>query len=152
MRLALYLHSANQTPNASGESYPEWIRALMSQFQNLPPELRKEGKRLGRSRIREFGLDAAAGFLIHVPTRAFRQQVRFQKRREKARQWPPETPACPHCKVRGYDIPKRCFPSKEMAERVGTSLRDPFLVAYPCPEQPGLWFHLGHVGAGDNST
>jgi hypothetical protein len=64
-------------------------------------------------------------------------------RREKASQWPPETPACTQCKVRGFDIPKRSWPSHEMAETVRISLEDPLVVTYPCPVQPG-YYHLGH--------
>ena len=153
MRLALYLDSIQETPNVSGDNYREYVVNLSLQFQQLAAEQRKDAKRLGRMRIRECGdLAAAAGYLVPVPAKAAKLELAFQKRREKASQWPPETPACPHCKVRGYDIPKRCFPSQEMAERVGTSLRDPLLVAYPCPVQPGLWFHLGHARAGNNST
>lgn len=101
MRLALYLHSIQQTPNVSGESYPECISNLMGQFQDLPAEKRKEGRRLGRIRIRECGgLDAAAAYLVPVPAKALRHEIRLQKRREKASRWPPETPACFQCKVR----------------------------------------------------
>jgi hypothetical protein len=144
MRLALYLDSVQQTPNVSGESYPECIKSLMDQFQRLPEEQRKEARRLGRIRIRECGdLDAAAGHLVPMPTQAARHQLRLQKRREKASQWPADTPACTQCKVRGFKIPKRSWPSEEMAEKVQLSLGDPFVVTYPCPVQPG-YYHLGH--------
>ena len=152
MCLALYLQSTQQTPNVAGESYRDCVRNLMNQFQQLPVEQRKEGRRLARIHIRECGgLAAAAGDLVPVPAKVLRHEIRLQKRREKASQWPPKTPACPSCTVRGYDIPKRSFPSREMAEHVAASLRDPLLVAYPCPVQPG-WFHLGHPKSRSNST
>lgn len=152
MRLALYLHSIQQTPNVSGESYPECISNLMGQFQKLPAEQRKEGKRLGRIRIRDGGgLDAVAGYLVPVPAKALRREIRLQKRREKASQWPPESPACFQCRVRGYDIPKRSWPSQEMADAVRLSLRDPLMVTYACPVQPG-YFHVGHAKTRNYST
>jgi hypothetical protein len=124
----------------------------MRQFQELSDEQRKEGKRLGRIRIRKGGgLEAAAGFLVPVPAKTLRRQIRLQKRREKAKQWPSETPACFQCQVRGYGIPKRSWPSQEMADAVRLSLRDPLIVTYPCPVQPG-YFHLGHPKTRSHST
>jgi len=144
MRLALYLDSIQQTPNVSGNNYREYVVNLGRQFQQLAPEQRKDAKRLGRMRIRECGdLDAAASHLVPVPTKTIRMELAFQKRREKAGRWPAETPACPRCRVRGFDIPKRSWPSQEMAEAVRLSLRDPLMVTYPCPVQSGFW-HLGH--------
>src|SRR3984957_1598251 len=104
MRLALYLDSIQQAPNISGNSYREYVVNLSCQFQQLAAEQRKDAKRLGRMRIRECGhLDAAASHLVPVPPKTIRLELAFQKRREKAGQWPLETPACPRCKVRGYD-------------------------------------------------
>ncbi len=101
MRLALYLESIHQTPNLSNTSYRESIGNLMRQFQELPAEQRKDGRLLGRLRIRDCGgLDAAAGCLVPVPARVLRREVKLQKHRETASQWPPETPACSHCKVK----------------------------------------------------
>lgn len=145
MRLALYLDSIQETPNVSGDNYREYVVNLSRQFEQLAPEQRRDAKRLGRMRIRECGdLAAAASHLVPVPAKRVLLELALGKRREKARQWPPETPACSHCKVRGYDIPKRSFPSQEMAERVRASLRDQLLVTYPCPVHSG-WFHIGHA-------
>lgn len=144
MRLALYLDSIQEAPNVSGESYRAYVGNLSHQYQQLSAEQRKEAKSLGRMRIRECGsLEAAAGHLVPMPAKTARMELAFQKRREKASQWPPESPACSRCKIRGYDIPKRCWPSREMADAVRLSLRDPLMVTYPCPAQPGFW-HLGH--------
>jgi hypothetical protein len=144
MRLALYLDSIQQKPNVSGNNYREYVVNLSRQLEQLAPEQRKDAKRLGRMRIRECGdLDAAASHLVPVPTKRIRLELALQKRREKAGRWPPETPPCPRCKVRGYDIPKRSWPSQEMAEAVRLSLQDSLMVTYPCPVQPGFW-HLGH--------
>jgi hypothetical protein len=108
MRLALYLDSIHQTPNVSGNSYREYLVNLSRQFQQLSTEQRKNAKRTGRMRLRECGdLDAAASHLVSVPTKTIRLELAFQKRREKAGRWPLETPACPWCRVRKYDIPKR---------------------------------------------
>lgn len=148
MRLALYLDSIQQTPNVSGNNYREYVVNLSRQLEQLAPEQRKHAKRLGRMRIRECGdLNAAASHLVPVPAKTRRLELAFQKRREKASRWPPETPACPRCKVRGYDIPKRPWPSQEMAEAVRLSFRDPLLDTYPCPVQPGFW----HLGAQKNT-
>jgi hypothetical protein len=57
-----------------------------------------------------------------------------------------ETPACSQCKLRGYDIPKRSWPSQEMADVVRLSLQDSLMVTYACPVQPG-YFHIGHAKA-----
>jgi hypothetical protein len=144
MRLALYLDSIQQKPNVSGNNYREYVVNLGRQLEQLAPEQRKDAKRLGQMRIRECGdLDAAASHLVPVPTKRIRLELALQKRREKAGRWPPETPPCPRCKVRGYDIPKRSWPSQEMAEAVRLSLQDSLMVTYPCPVQPGFW-HLGH--------
>lgn len=152
MRLALYLDSIQETPNVSGKNYREYVVNLSRQFQQLAAEQRKDAKRLGRMRIRECGdLDAAASHLVPVPAKKVLLELALGKRREKARQWPLESPACSHCRVRGYDIPKRSFPSQEMAERVRASLCDPLLVTYPCPVQNG-WLHIGHPKTKNNST
>jgi hypothetical protein len=144
MRLALYLDSIQQTPNVSGEDYRECISNLVGQFEKLQTEQRKEGRRLGRIRIREGGgLDAAAGYLVPTPAKALRQQIKILKRLEKASRWPLNSPACLSCTVRGFDIPKRAWQSQEAADAVRISLRDPLLVTYQCASQPG-YFHLGH--------
>jgi hypothetical protein len=148
MRLALYLDSIQQTPNVSGNNYREYVINLTRQFQQLAAEQRKDAKRLGRMRIRECGdLDAAGSHLVAIPTKRVLLELALGKRREKASQWPPEAPACPRCKVKGYNIPKRSWPSQEMAERVRASLCDPLLVTYPCPVENG-WFHIGHAKRG----
>ncbi len=146
MRLALYLDSIHQTPNMSGRSYRECLGKLVRQFQKLSVEQRKEARRLGRIRIRNSAsLDAVAGCLPAMTARALRQEIRFQRRRDTARHWPPGTPACFQCKwrVSGHDVPKRSWPSREMADAVRISLRDPRMVTYVCPVQPG-YFHIGH--------
>jgi hypothetical protein len=150
MRLTLYLDSIQQMPNVSGETYPELIKNLMSQFENLQTEQRKEGRRLGRIRIRECGgLDAAAAYLVPVPAKALRQQIRIQKRRERTSKWPMDSPACYRCTVRGFDIPKRSWPSQEAADAVRLSLRDSLLTTYECHVKAGS-FHIGHRKRGPN--
>jgi hypothetical protein len=144
MRLALYLDSIDKTPTVSGETYPERIKNLTSQFENLQIEQRKEGRRIGRIRIRESGgLDAAAAYLVPIPAKAQRRQIRIQKRREITSRWPLDSPACYRCTVRGFNIPKRSWPSQDAADAVRLSLRDPLLTTYECPEKAGS-FHIGH--------
>lgn len=150
MRLALYLDSIHQTPNVSGTSYRDSVGNLMRQFQKLPAEHRKEGRRLGRIRIHEGGgLDAVAACLAPVVAMTLRQEVRLQRRRQTASQWPLGTHACFQCKfwVRGHDIPKRSWPSREMADTVRLSLGDPLMLTYACPAQSG-YFHIGHAKDG----
>jgi len=150
MRLALYLDSIHQTPNMSARTYRKCVGQLMHQFRNLPAEQRKEAKRLGRIRIHEGGgLDAVAACLAPVVAMTLRQEIRLQRRRQTASHWPLGTHACFQCKfwVRGHDIPKRSWPSREMADTVRLSLGDPLMLTYACPAQSG-YFHIGHAKDG----
>jgi hypothetical protein len=40
-------------------------------------------------------------------------------------------------------LPKRSWPTQEIAETIRLRQNDPLLVVYECPAQPGFW-HLGH--------
>ena len=145
MRLALFLGCVDVEANLmKGSTYKEHFVTLTGQFLSLDLELRKEARRRGRKRIREApGLEMAAGHLIPrtLPTQPKRER-RTHKSRKKIQHWPRETPPCAVCRM-GCGLPKRSWPSQEIAETIRLRQNDPLLVVYECPAQPGFW-HLGH--------
>jgi hypothetical protein len=147
LRLALFLGCVDVEPNLNGSTYKDHLAALNSQFLSIDIELRKEARRKGRKRIREArGLEKAAGHLIPTlqptPPERGRWARKYELSRTKTQHWPPETPPCAVCRM-GCGLPKRSWPSREIAEGIRLRQNDPLLVGYECPAQPGLW-HLGH--------
>ena len=141
--MALYLHSIGIAPELIGRSYREYLGSLGRQMQQLDPELRREAKRRGRRIAREVGLEKAVGHLVHKPRDPVIQRV-AKARLHKLLNWPPETPPCPSCRVKKFNMPKRSWPSKESAEQERAKHKDDRLVVYPYPVHPGYW-HLGHI-------
>lgn len=151
-RLAVYLECAGQVPIIRGSTYRDYCDSLKKQYCALELELRWYARVEGRRRIREYGLQTAAIGLIPVPPRVkARPKIGPEKRRqqrarylEQARRWPPDSPPCPKCRT-ARGLPKRCWPSLEMAEAVRVRQNDPGLRVYPCPAvQAGSCWHLGH--------
>lgn len=147
LRFALYLDCAGVSPVFSGPNYRAYRHALSGQLASLPPELRKQGRREGRKRIRESGgLSPAAQHLVPVPT-TYPSTASTLSSREKREQkillWPQDSPRCPVCRM-WAGLPKRSWPSREIAEEARSRSGDPGLRVYPCPAQPGFW-HLGHA-------
>lgn len=149
-RIAFFIECANMVPIIRGSTYTEYCKFLEEQYTNLEPELRRRARVEGRRRIREQGLTAMTLRLIPVPPPLSGTQTispnRCQKQcsgyQDKMRRWPPETPPCPKCQI-ARGMPKRSWPTREMAEDVCSRQNDPNLHVYPCPAQPGFW-HLGH--------
>lgn len=150
-RIALFLECAGQRPVIEGSTYREYCEGLDRQYLSIEPELRWMARVEGRTRIRwAGGIEAVARRMIPVPapvcrlaklTPMQRRQVRSEYR-QRVRHWPPETPPCPKCLI-GAGMPKRSWPSRELAEQARNQQHDPRLNVYPCPTQPGSW-HLGH--------
>lgn len=149
-RMAIFIECAGVVPIIRGSTYREYCRFLEEQYTNLEPEVRRRSRVEGRRRIREQGVEAAAIRLIPVPSPTYRtatinpgpRRKKRAKTQDKIRRWPPETPPCPKCRM-ALGIPKRSWPTREMAEEVLRRQNDPDLHIYPCPVQPGFW-HLGH--------
>ncbi len=145
-RVAIFIECAGLIPIVRGSTYSEYFKFLLEQYTSLEPEVRRRARVDGRRRIREVGVQSAAIQLIPVPPPAYRgpaihpeKRARYQ---EKVRHWPPETPPCTKCRI-ARGMPKRSWPTREMADEVRSRQNDPDLHVYPCPAQPGFW-HLGH--------
>jgi hypothetical protein len=148
-RVAIFIECAGLIPIVRGSTYSEYCKSLLEQYTSLEPEVRRRARVEGRRRIRELGVESAAIRLIPVPpvcVRSIIQRKQFQKLRaryrEKSHRWPPEAPPCPKCCF-APGMPKRSWPTREMAEEVRSRQKESDLHVYPCPAQPGFW-HLGH--------
>ena len=149
-RMAIFIECAGLAPIIRGSTYSEYCEFLNEQYMSLEPEVRRRVRVEGRRRLREQGVTAAAVRLIPVPQPVYNAPTVSPKRRQKLslgyrdkmRRWPPETPPCPKCRI-AQGMPKRSWPTREMAEEVCSQQNDPDLHVYPCPAQPGFW-HLGH--------
>ena len=149
-RIATFIECAGVLPIIQGSTYSEYCKFLEEQYANLDPVVRRRARVEGRQRLREQGVKSAAIRLIPVPSPVFdastiQSELRRNRRakyQDQIRRWPPETPPCPKCRI-ARGMPKRSWPTREMAEIVRSQQNDPNLRVYPCPAQPGLW-HLGH--------
>lgn len=149
-RLAIFIECAGLIPAIRGSTYSEYCKFLEEQYVHLAPEVRRHARVEGRRRLREQGVTSAAMRLIPVPSPVFGASTiqSQQRRKRRARyqdhmfRWPPETPPCPKCRI-GRGMPKRSWPTREMAELILSQQNDSSLRVYPCPAQPGFW-HLGH--------
>lgn len=149
-RIAVFLECAGLDPIVRGSTYQEYCTSLAEQYCRLETPLRRRARIEGRRRIRKEGIESAAVRLIPVPASACdltkltpQQRRRVGSRyRRTVRQRSPETPLCPKCRI-APGLPKRSWPTREMAEEAKSRQRDPRLHVYPCPAQPGFW-HLGH--------
>jgi hypothetical protein len=148
-RLALMIECAGRVPEIAGSGYREYCRSLETQYLSIERTVRRRARVEARRLIREIGLRGVAARLIPVPsssnsdTRKIRTAAIFEQAMEKIKQWPKETPPCPHCRMFA-GLPKKSYPSREIADEVRRQQRDPSLFTYPCPTRPGSWWHLGH--------
>lgn len=149
LRLALYLSRLGIDPHVTGTSYREYLAQLASRYCSVPASLRRAARREGRKVIRETGgVEPAAAHLLPEPS--LPQEITgpwkkgYENHLKRILSWGPETPPCLDCRIGGV-LPKRSWPSREMAEESRLLQNDPRLNSYPCPYQPGYW-HLGHRG------
>src|ERR1035437_2300876 len=63
-RLACYVDAIGIRPALTGRGFRRDYQALLGQYTALPPLVRREARRNGRSIIRQVGLEAAAARLI----------------------------------------------------------------------------------------
>lgn len=148
-RMAVFIECAGLVPILHGSTYGEYCKFLEQQYTDIEPEVRRRARVAARRQLREQGVESAAIRLIPVPSPCEKRTVdpkprrkRRVKYRDQSRRWPQETPPCPKCRMAG-GMPKRSWPTREMAEEVCSRQKDSNLHAYPCPVQPGFW-HLGH--------
>lgn len=143
MRLAIYLNSIGITPDLAGNSYRDYLVNLTRQIQHLEQDQQKQARQNGRILIRILGIDKAARDLIPIPPNQLEREFHRQKRLVRMQYWPIETPPCPTCKFKRFNLPKKSWPSKRDAEQKLAKHKNTPLVVYECPAHEGYW-HLGH--------
>lgn len=147
LRLAFYLHRLGIDPHVSGASYREYITQLNPLWCSVPAQLRRDARREGRRVIQETGgVEPAASHLLPEPSLTLQitgpWKKSYEKHLKRMLAWGPETPPCLECRIGGF-LPKRSWPSREMADESRRLQNDPLLNSYPCPYQQGYW-HIGH--------
>jgi hypothetical protein len=123
LRLIIYLHSAGHTPSLRAASYFELATALAKEYSDLPPDVRKSSRSLGRKLIRAAGLKAACRSIFN----AARVEPQITPR-----------PKCPTCKVMRLNKAKSIWETKEGAEAFCSYFGG--FTAYPCPA--GIGWHV----------
>lgn len=148
LRLALYIECSGEKPLLLGNNYREYHLALANQFEALGNKERREGRRMGRKLIREApGLEKAAGHLVPtfspVPRGSGKWRKHYEAYKRNMLLWSTETPLCHSCKMAWSSLPKRLWPTRELADQIRLKQGDGELRVYECPVNPGRW-HLGH--------
>jgi hypothetical protein len=123
LRLFVYLHSVGHTPSLRAANYFELAAILFKEYCDLPPDIRKLSRLLGRKLIREAGLRAASGSIPDAMP--FEMSPR---------------PKCPTCRVKKLNKPKSVWQSKEDAEAFCSCFRR--FAPYRCPAGNG--WHVAH--------
>jgi hypothetical protein len=144
MQLALYIHSIGIEPNITGQNYRAYVGNLDRQFQQLDYGRRQEAEQRGRKLINEVGFEAATANLVPIPPNQLRRERVRQKRLERMKCWPVDTPPCSSCKFRYLKLPKKSWPSLESAQSELAKHKNTRVVVYPCPANQGYW-HLGRL-------
>lgn len=67
MRIAAFLHAIGIVPALSGCSWTEILHCLVTQYESLPADVRKEARRHGRTLIRKGGFRELAKTIIAGP-------------------------------------------------------------------------------------
>ena len=101
LRLFLYLRSVGHTPNIRAANYYELAAILSKEYDELPPDIRKSSRLLGRKLIRAAGLVAA---YQSAPVVAPFNPVMIPRAK------------CSICRVKKLNKPKSVWPTKEDAE------------------------------------
>lgn len=144
IRLALLLQVAGIEPVFEGHTYREMQTGLEKQWSVLTSNQRRAVRRKANHLISTAdGLKNAGNHLVpslHEEESAGRQ-IPIDNSRKQIRHCASETPRCSVCRMRG-GLPKRSWPSQEVAEQVREQQNDPRLVVYSCPA--GAGWHLGH--------
>lgn len=125
LRLLLYLRSAGQTPELRAANYYELAARLYKQYVELPPEMRRNSRYLGRKIIRACGLRAA-----YQPADGVTPFKPMLNPRAK----------CSICRVENLNKPKSVWPTKEDAEEFCRYFVR--FAPYPCPV--GNRWHVAH--------
>lgn len=102
LRLFLYLRAVGHTPaRREAANYFELAAMLVKEYEELPRDVRKTGRSLGRQLIRVSGLKAA----YQSSTNVEECKLRIIPR-----------PKCPRCRANRLNKPKSIWPTKEDAE------------------------------------
>jgi hypothetical protein len=123
LRLFLYLHSIGHTPRLRAANYFELAAILSKEYGDLPPDVRKLSRLLGRELVRAAGLRAASKSIPDATL--FEMSPR---------------PKCQACRVKKLDKPKSVWQSKEDAEAFCSCFTR--FAPYPCPAGNG--WHVAH--------
>lgn len=126
LRLLVYLHSAGHTPSVQAASYFELAAALSKEYKELPLEVRKSSRLLGRKLIRTMGLKAACEAVPNVAPYESQMSTRHK---------------CSTCRGKKLNQPKSIWATKEDAEAFCSYFRR--LTSYPCPVGNG-WHITRH--------
>lgn len=131
LRLFLYLRAVGHTPaRLAAANYFELAAMLVKEYEELPHDVRRTGRLLGRQLIRAAGLKAAYQFSPNV---------------EECELVIIPRPKCPRCRVKRLNKPKSIWRTKEDAEAFCTCFRR--YAAYPCPVGNG--WHVAHRKANE---
>jgi hypothetical protein len=120
LRLFLYLHSVGHTPSLRAANYFELAEILFREYCDLPPDVRKLSRMLGRKLISAAGLRAASEAIPDA------RLIEMCPR-----------PKCPTCRVKKLNKPKSIWQSKVDAEAFCSCFTR--FTSYPCPAGNG-WY------------
>jgi hypothetical protein len=126
LRLFLYLRAVGHTPaRRAAANYFELAAMLAKEYEELPHDVRRTGRLLGRQLIRVSGLKAA----YQSSTNIEECKLRIIPR-----------PKCPRCRVKTLNKPKGIWRTKEDAEAFCSCFGR--YAPYPCPVGNG--WHVAH--------
>lgn len=125
LRLFLYLRAVGRTPPLRAASYRELSRVLRRHYEELPPEVRKTARLLGRQLIHAAGYRAAYDCLGSAPP--FNPQITPRAK-------------CSNCRVKRLNKPKAVWKTKEEAEEFCLYFQR--FRTYRCPAGNG--WHITH--------
>jgi hypothetical protein len=125
LRLLVYLHSAGHTPSLRAANYFELAAALSKEYRELPLEVRKSSRLLGRKLIRAAGLKAAYQAIPNAAPIESQMSTRHK---------------CSTCRGKKLNQPKSIWATQEDAEAFCSYFKR--FTSYPCPVGNG--WHITH--------
>jgi hypothetical protein len=126
LRLFLYLRAVGRTPaRRAAANYFELAAMLNKEYEELPHDVRRAGRLVGRQLIRAAGLKAAYQCSPNV---------------EELRLNIIPRPKCPQCRVKRLNKPKSIWRTQEDAEAFCSCFSR--YAPYPCPVGNG--WHVAH--------